>query len=115
MQPICHFQPEFRHATRPTDVVSYLFPALFVIYEVYRVSYWIAQHGLNFSGFKEMGYEFTLMLAVFLIQLAVEIVFLVLAWVRQHLDVEHRLANPAFGLVCSIVVLAFDYGLQRLA
>lgn len=112
MQRIHHFHPELRHATTPTYVASYLFPLIFVVYEVYRVGYWIAMYGVDFSNFKQMGYEYLLMLAMFAVQVVAEAGFLAIAWLNRHPDLEHRLTNLSLGLFCSLVVLAFDYGLQ---
>lgn len=112
MQQVHHFHPELRHATKPTYVASYVFPLLFVVYEVYRVGYWIAMHGVDFSNFNSMGYEYLLMLAMFAVQVVAEGAFLAAAWLGRHPDLEHRLTNLAMGLVCSLIVLGFDYGLQ---
>lgn len=112
MQQTHRFHPELRHATAPTYVASYLFPLLFVVYEFYRVGYWIALHGVDFSNFNQMGYEFLLMLAMFAVQVLAECAFLAIAWFGRHPDLEHRLTNLALGIFCSLLVLAFDYGLQ---
>jgi hypothetical protein len=105
-----HF--ELRHATKPTYVVSYLFPLLFVTYEAYRVSYWIARYGMHFANFKQTGYDFLLMLVMFGVQILAEALFLVIASSSRHADLGRRLANVSLGLFCSLVVLAFDYLLQ---
>ena len=110
-----HFRLEFRPVTIPTYFVSYVFPILLVLYELYRVGYWIAQHGLELGGFSEMGYEYTLMLAAFVLQIAAALVFVVWAWLSRRLHFVRRLANLALGLLCSIAVLMFDYGLQSLS
>jgi len=107
-----HFHFELRHATKPTYVVSYLFPIMFVIYEAYRVTYWILLYGMHFANFNQMGYDYLLMLAMFGVQIVVEAVFFVGAWLSRHRDLEHRLSNLTLGLFCSFVVLAFDYLLQ---
>lgn len=112
MQQTHRFHPELRHATAPTYVVSYVFPLLLVVYEVYRVGYWIALHGVDFSNFKQMGYEFLLMLALFAVQVVAESAFLAIAWLSGRPDLEHRLTNLALGVFGSLLVLAFDYGLQ---
>lgn len=106
------FRFELRHATKPTYVASYLFPLLFLMYEAYRVSYWIAANGMHFANFKQTGYDYLLMLVVFGVQIIVETTFLIIAWLSRHADLGHRLANLTFGLFCSFVVLAFDYLLQ---
>lgn len=112
MENTHHFHFELQHATKPTYVVSYVFPALLFIYELYRVGSWIAAFGMSFANFKQMGYEYGLMLAVFAVQVVVEALFLVVAWLYRHADLEHRLTNLAMGLLCSFAVLAFDYWLQ---
>lgn len=109
MQSNHAFHPELRHATVPTYVVSYLFTALIVIYEIYRVGYWVSQHGMNFVAFGQTGYEYALMLAVFAVQVVVDVLFLALVWSTRHPDFEHRLTNLALGLACSAAVLAYDY------
>ena len=106
------FHFELRHATKPTYVVSYLFPLLFVIYEAYRVTYWIASYGMHFANYKQTGYDFLLMLAMFAVQIVVEALFFAFAWLKRHDDAGRRLANIMLGLFCSLVVLAFDYLLQ---
>jgi hypothetical protein len=106
------FHPELRHATAPTYVASYVFPLLLLTYEAYRVGYWIAAYGMNFTNFKQMGYEYLLMLAMFGVQIVMEALFLGIAWLRHHADLGHRLANLSLGLLCSFGVLAFDYLLQ---
>ena len=110
-----HFFPEFRHATVPTYFVSYLFPLLLAGYETYRVAYWVGQHGWHFAQLPQAGYEFTLMLIMFALQVILDGLFFVTAWVGRHPDVEHRLANLACGIVCSALVLAFDVMLQVVA
>ncbi|MEM5371243.1 hypothetical protein V4C53_35145 [Paraburkholderia azotifigens] len=109
MQSDHAFHPEWRHATVPTYVVSYLFPAMIVIYEIYRVGYWISQHGINFVASNQTGYEYALMLAMFTVQVVVDVLFLVFVWSTRHPDFEHRLTNLALGFVSSGAVLAFDY------
>jgi hypothetical protein len=109
MQHAHPFHPELRHATFPTYFASYAFPALIVIYEIYRVGYWVAHHGMNFITFNQAGFEYVLMLAVFAVQVAVEVLFLGFAWMSRHPDLGHRLTNLALGLVCSGAVLGFDY------
>lgn len=112
MQIAHPFHLELRHATIPTYIVSYVFPVLFVLYEIYRVGAWIAMQGFHFAAFKEMGYEYLLMLTVFAIQLAVQAAFLAWTWLGRHPDLEHRLGNLTLGLLVSAGVLAFDYALQ---
>ncbi|KIP14685.1 hypothetical protein WI77_30745 [Burkholderia ubonensis] len=107
-----HFLPELRHATVPTYFVSYLFPLLLAIYEVYRVAYWVDNHGWRFSELSQAGYEFTLMLAVFALQVILDTSFFIIAWAGRHPDAQHRLGNMAFGIVCSSLVLGFDVMLQ---
>ncbi len=109
MQTHHAFHPELRHATVPTYVVSYLFPVLIVVYEIYRVGYWVAQRGMNFFGFNQTGYEYVLMLAFFAVQVVVSVVFLAFVWSTRHPDLEHRLTNLALGFGCSAAVLAYDY------
>lgn len=103
---------ELRHATMPTYVASYVFPALLLLYEVWRVGSWIAVHGMNFANFNSMGYEYVMMLAWSGLQVALEILFLVTAALSRHRDLGHRLANLLCGIFCSGVVLLFDLGLQ---
>jgi hypothetical protein len=112
MEQTHRFHPKLRRATAPTYVVSYAFPILFVVYELYRVGSWIATFGMDFTNFKQTGYEYTLMIAMFMVQVVVEALFLVIAWISRHADFEHRLTNLTLGLFCSFVVLAFDYLLQ---
>ena len=110
------FRPGLRHATMPTYIASYIFPALIVLYEIYRVGYWVAEHGMNFASFSQTGFEFTLMLAVFGVQVVIGTLFLAFAWLGRHPDLGHRLTNLALGVACSGAVLAFDYfGLQGAA
>jgi len=111
-----HQQPhhfELRHATTPTYLVSYLFPTLLLIYEIYRVASWMSTHGMSFVTFDSMGYEFLLMLAWFGLQIITEIVFLVFAVFSRNQDFGHRIANVVCGIFCSAVVLVFDFGLQH--
>ncbi|KVT41357.1 hypothetical protein WK53_19735 [Burkholderia ubonensis] len=114
MQATHHFHPEVRHATVPTYVASYIFPAILFVYEIYRIGYWIINFGLNVSIFREMGYEFILMLGVFGVQIAAEVTYVVSAWLSRHPDLEHRLPNVILGLASSAAILAFDYALQVL-
>jgi hypothetical protein len=107
-----HFHPELRHATIPTYLVSYGFPMLLAIYEIYRVAYWISQQGFHLYGFNQMGYEFVIMLAFFALQLAVGSVFLAAAAAGPRPDLRHRVANVGLGLLCSAAVLIFDFLLQ---
>ncbi|CDY74710.1 hypothetical protein BGLT_03652 [Caballeronia glathei] len=112
MQVTRHLNMELRHATVPTYVASYLFPLLLLAYEVWRVGSWVAVNGFNFMNFRSMGYEFALMLAVFAMQVIVEIAFLAGAWLTKHHDLGHRLSNLMLGIFCSLVVLGFDLALQ---
>jgi hypothetical protein len=112
MQPTRHFHMELKHATMPTYVASYIFPLLLLAYELWRVGSWVAVHGFNFADFNSMGYEFALMLAVFMIQVVVELAFLAGAWLSKHHDFEHRVGNLLLGVFCSVVVLGFDLALQ---
>jgi hypothetical protein len=107
-----HFHMELRHATVPVYVASYLFPLLLLAYELWRVGSWVAVHGFNFTDFNSMGYEFALMIAVFVMQVVVEIAFLAAAWLTKHRDVGHQLSNLMLGIFCSVVVLGFDLALQ---
>lgn len=99
-------------ASAPTYLASYVFPVLLVVFEVYRVGYWMASQGVDFSGFGEIGHESSLMLAVFAIQLVAESVFLAAAWVVRQSGIEHRFTTVFLGLCSSLLVLAFDYGLR---
>jgi len=112
MQTTRHFHMELRHATMPTYVFSYLFPLVLLVYELWRVGSWVAVRGFNFADFSSMGYEFALMLAVFLMQIVVEIAFMAAAMLTKHHDVAHRAGNLLLGLFCSMVVLGFDLALQ---
>lgn len=112
MQTGHHFLPEFRHATLPTYFVSYVFPLLLAGYGVYRISYWVSRHGWNFAQLPQAGYEFTLMLFVFALQVILDGLFFITAWSGKHPDVGHRLANMTLGVLCSAVVIAFDVALQ---
>ncbi|WP_230953183.1 hypothetical protein [Burkholderia stagnalis] len=107
-----HFLHELRHATMPTYFVSYVFPLLLVVYETYRIAYWVGRHGWNFAQLSQAGYEFTLMLIVFALQVMLDGVLFMAAWVSRHPDVEHRHANMMFGIVCSALVIAFDVALR---
>jgi hypothetical protein len=115
MQITYHFHPEIRHATIPTYVASYIFPAFLVIYEIYRIGYWIVNYGLNGFIFRQMGYEFVLMLTVFSVQVVFEVTYMISTWILRHPDLEHRLPNVILGLFCSAAVLAFDYVVQALS
>ncbi|RKP45975.1 hypothetical protein [Trinickia fusca] len=112
MQHIHRLHPEWRHATAPTYIASYIFPLLLLAYEVYRLGSWIALQGTDFKNYSQTGYEFTMMLATFIVQVAAEGVFLAIAWVGRDPDLEQRLANVSLGVLCSFLVLAFDYLLQ---
>jgi hypothetical protein len=112
MQVTRHLNMELRHATMPTYVASYLFPLLLLAYEAWRVGSWVSVNGFNFMNFKSMGYEFALMIAVFAMQVIVELAFLAAAGLSKHHDFGHRLSNLLLGLFCSVVVLGFDLALQ---
>jgi hypothetical protein len=107
-----HHVLELRHATTSTYIASYLFPVILLAYEIYRVSMWVADYGMNFRGYISMGYEFALMLAIFLLQVGSEVVFLLGAAFVRHHDFGHRIANLVTGILCSAIVLIFDFGLQ---
>jgi hypothetical protein len=112
MQTVQHFHLELRHATVPTYVVSYLFPILLFVYEAHRVGRWIFDNGLHFSNYRFMGYEYLLMLVFVALQIIVEILFLLGAWLGRHHDFEHRMANALAGVGCSVGILIFDLALQ---
>ncbi|CAH2802768.1 MAG: hypothetical protein CBARDMAM_4580 [uncultured Caballeronia sp.] len=112
MQTTRYFHMELRHATLPTYVFSYLFPLMLLAYELWRVGSWGAVRGFKFTDFSSMGYEFALMLAVFAMQIIVEIAFMAAAMLTKHHDVAHRAANLLLGVFYSAVVLGFDLALQ---
>jgi hypothetical protein len=85
---------------------------LLLVYEMWRVGSWVAVNGFNFANFSSMGYEFALMLAVFAIQVILEVAFLAAAWLTKHRDFEHRVGNLLLGVFASVVVLGFDVALQ---
>lgn len=108
-----HFHLELRHATAPTYFISYLFPALLFVYELLRVGQWIRDHGMQFVAFKQMGYEYLLMLLFVGLQIVVEAIFLLGAAMRKdHRDFEHRLPNVILGIGLSIALLAIDLAIQ---
>jgi hypothetical protein len=108
-----HFHLELRHATAPTYIVSYLFPALLFVYELLRVGQWIRDHGMQFAAYKQMGYEYLLMLLFVGLQIVVEAIFLLGAAMRKdHRDFEHRVPNVVLGIGCSIALLAIDLAIQ---
>jgi hypothetical protein len=107
-----HMHLEFRHATVPTYIVSYLFPALLFAYELMRVGQWIRDHGMHFAGFKGMGYEYLLMLMFVGLQIAIEAAFLAGAAMRKDRDFEHRIPNVLAGIGCSIAILVVDLAVQ---
>ncbi|CAG9206191.1 hypothetical protein [Burkholderia vietnamiensis] len=108
-----HFHLELRHATAPTYFISYLFPALLFAYELLRVGQWIRDHGMQFGAFKQMGYEYLLMLLFVGLQIVVEAIFLLGAVMRRdHRDFEHRVPNVVLGIGCSIALLAIDLAIQ---
>lgn len=96
----------------PTYLASYLFPLLLLAYEVYRVGFWMASHGVDFAEFGNDSRAFTLMLAVFAVQVVAEGVFLAVAWISRQSDLEQRFTTLSLGLFSSLLVLAFDFGLQ---
>ncbi|MFX1674948.1 hypothetical protein PWR63_22310 [Paraburkholderia sp. A2WS-5] len=112
MAHIHHFHPELRHATVPTYLASYGFPAILAIYEIYRVAWWISQHGWNLFGFNQAGFEFLIMLVLFAIQIVTQTIFLMASAAGPRPDLGHRLANIGLGLLCSAAVLMFDLLLQ---
>ena len=112
MQTGHHFLPEFRHATLPTYFVSFVFPLLLAGYEVYRIGHWVVQHGWHFAQLPQAGYEFTPMLIVFALQVILDGLFFITAWAGKRPDVAHRLANLTLGVLCSVLVIAFDIALQ---
>lgn len=112
MQRAHRFHPQLQRASVPTYGASYLFPLLLVVCEVYRVGCWIALNGADFTGFRQTRHEYALMLGMFAVQTVAEAAFLGIAWMSRHAGLEHRLTDVAFSLVCSFLVLAFDYGLQ---
>jgi hypothetical protein len=112
MQQINRRHSAWRETAAATYLGSYVFPLLFVVYEVYRVGYWIALHGVDFDGFGRTGYESKLMLAIFAAQLLAEGAFLAAAWLTRQPELMRRLTNLSFGLLCSLFVLGFDYLLQ---
>jgi hypothetical protein len=112
MQAAHHFHLELRHATMPTYIASYLFPAVLLLYEVHRVGRWIFDYGMNFANFRFMGYEFLLMLVFVALQVCFGAVFLIGAWMSRDHDFEHRVANVLAGLGCSLVIIAIDLALQ---
>lgn len=114
MQITPNFDPHFSARHPPYLCASYFFPLLLAVYEVYRIAYWLVNYGLNLSVFKEMGYEFTLMLVLFATQIVVESCFLFLAWAGGHSDIGRRVPNIALGLLLSATVLACDFALQML-
>jgi hypothetical protein len=96
----------------PTYLASYLFPLLLVAYEVYRVGFWLASHGIDFTDFGDEGWAFPLMLAVFAVQVVAEGIFLAVAWIGRQPDLDQRFTTLSLGLFSSLLVLAFDFGLQ---
>lgn len=110
-----HFHPELRHATVPTYLMSYGFPLLLALYEIFRLVDWISRRGFSFYGFNQMGYDFTIMLAIFALQIITQSVFLIAAAAGPRPDLNHRTANLGLGLLCSATVLMFDLLLQARA
>ena len=96
----------------PTSRATYLFPLLLVAYEVYRVGYWLASHGIDFSQFGDGAWGFPLMVAVFAVQVVAEGLFLAVAWISRQPDLEQRFTTLSLGVFSSLLVLAFDFGLQ---
>jgi hypothetical protein len=96
----------------PTYLASYLFPLLLALDEVYRVGYWMASHGVDFTAFGETGLAFPLMLALFAVQVVAEGVFLAIAWAARQADLAQRFTTLLLGLMSSLLVIAFDFGLQ---
>jgi hypothetical protein len=112
MPAMHHFRLELQHATMPTYVASYLFPCLLFVYEMHRVGRWIFDNGLHFANYRFMGYEYLLMLAFVALQIVVEAIFILGAWLGRHRDFEHRIANVLAGAGCSAGILIFDLALQ---
>lgn len=112
MQQTHHVDRTIAPQGAPTYLGSYVFPVLLLVFEVYRVGHWMAAHGVDFAGFGERSFEYPLMLAMFAVQLVAEGVFLAIAWVSRQSDLERRFTTLSLGLVSSLLVLAFDYGLQ---
>jgi len=112
MQQTRRSHSALQQTAAPTYFGSYVFPLLFVAYEVYRVGYWIALRGIDFDGFGRAGYESALMLAIFAVQLLAEGLFLAAAWLTRQPNLKRRLTNLSFGLSCSLFVLGFDYLLR---
>ncbi|SPU82442.1 putative uncharacterized protein RBRH_00432 [Burkholderia cenocepacia] len=68
---------------------------------------------MQFVAFKQMGYEYLLMLLFVGLQIVVEAIFLLGAAMRKdHRDFEHRLPNVILGIGLSIVLLAIDLAIQ---
>ncbi|WP_028219004.1 hypothetical protein [Paraburkholderia oxyphila] len=110
-----HFHPELRHATVPTYLVSYGFPLLLSLYEIFRLVDWVSRRGFSLYGFNQMGYDFTIMLAFFALQIITQSIFLISTVAGSRPDVGHRVANLGMGLLCSAAVLMFDLLLQARA
>jgi hypothetical protein len=96
----------------PTYLATYLFPLLLVAYEVYRVGFWMASHGIDFTEFGHDDGAFALMLAFFAVQVVAEGVFLAVAWLSRQPDLAQRCTTLSLGLLSSLLALAFDFGLQ---
>jgi hypothetical protein len=105
-----HLAP--RHTSAPSYGPTYFIPLIFVVCEVYRLGNWLASNGTDFSGYREQSSGYALMVAVFVVQVLAEAVFLAIAWAGRHEQLMRRLTNVAFGLFFSSCVLAFDYALQ---
>lgn len=112
MQHSHHIDSRAPQSPASTYLASYLFPALLVVFEVYRVGHWLASHGIEFSDFGRSRRESSLMFAMFAVQLVAEGVFLAAAWVARQSDLQHRFTTVFLGLFSSLLVLAFDYGLR---
>lgn len=96
----------------PTYLASYLFPLLLVACEVYHVGFWMASHGIDFTEYGNDGWALALMLVLFAVQVVAEGVFLAVAWMSRQPHLEQRCTTLALGLLSSLLVLAFDFGLQ---
>ena len=112
MQHSPHIDSRAAQRSAPTYLASYIFPVLLLAFEVYRVGYWMASRGIEFSHFGESSRGPSLMLAMFAVQLLAEGVFLAAAWVARQSDLQHRFTTVFLGLFGSLLILAFDYGLS---
>ncbi|WP_236654971.1 hypothetical protein [Burkholderia pyrrocinia] len=72
----------------------------------------MSRRGWHFAQLPQAGYEFTLMLFLFVLQVILDGLFFISAWAGKHPDAEHWLANMALGVLCSGLVITFDAALQ---